>query len=383
MVDFAERFASEQERLRGIGTPNLRDKINAALETIGQGGAPGSESFQDILGGITGGRVGQELGLDKAILENLGAEQQLDIRERGAVVDEEREQRLQDEQDQKVLDDELARGDAAATLLVKMTKGLPPSQILAVSREAARLNSGRDIAGIKQGTKLFQQAIVNLGLDREVTRDIGPLTTVVGPTGEPIRERAQEAVGGIVPPTTTLTGPIAADVGVPPAVTQEPILPEDIDIALGTGFSGAIGTAINKVTDFFGAGLAFPSVTEATEALRDLGINTKIVLQAQVPGRPSNLLLQEFGKIQVEPGKLLTGRAESLSRLAQTRNFIATELNRIDTDVLSNPTAFLPKEISDTRVNRSQLARLLEAYDQVLQRTAAEPVDLNQFLNAR
>jgi hypothetical protein len=149
--------------------------------------------------------------------------------------------------------------------------------------------------------------------------------------------------------------------GAPPANT-----PPGTDMAAGTGASGFFGNMVNTISDAFGAGLAYPQVEKASQALTNLKVRTQTAMQASVPGRPSNYLMEQLGKLSVTPNSLLQGDARATERLRQTRDMLQEEVARMETDILGNAAGFSPKQVAETRANVSQLKGLLKNYDAVV-----------------
>ena len=166
-------------------------------------------------------------------------------------------------------------------------------------------------------------------------------------TGKPLfaPEKAKTVSGEVMPPR------------------REEELP---DLGKATGAFGALKDSINTLTDTFGGGVTYKSTDQAKKALQNLQVTTETSLQAAIPGRPSNYLMQQLKKLTITPVSILQGSGSALSSAKETRNMLATEIRRIDEDILANPENFDKKEISNTRANRSQLFRLYKSYDQVV-----------------
>lgn len=142
------------------------------------------------------------------------------------------------------------------------------------------------------------------------------------------------------------------------------MLPDNIDSSLSTGFPGAFRNVVNILGDAAGAGTAFPRAQEATEALSSLQLFTTTTMQAEVPGRPSNFLLERLENLTVSPNSLLQGEDRSRTRLEQTQRLIDGEIARLENDVL--PLELPPNTRVETQLNLTQLKRLSEAYEGVI-----------------
>ena len=153
---------------------------------------------------------------------------------------------------------------------------------------------------------------------------------------------------------------------IPASPATTPTTAEPDDYRQGTGASGFLGNIANTVTDALGFGLAAPQTEKASQALKTLQERTGIYLAAAVPGRESNQVRERLRTLTVTPGSLFQGDARAAERLRQTRDFIAEEVARLETTVLSNPGSYKPQEISNTRVNIGQLQGLLATYDKII-----------------
>jgi hypothetical protein len=142
------------------------------------------------------------------------------------------------------------------------------------------------------------------------------------------------------------------------------MIPEGIDAQLATGAPGAFRNVVNIVGDAFGAGTAFPQAKEATEALRSLQLFTTTTMQSEVPGRPSNFLLERLEALTVQPNSLLQGEEGAKTRLQQTQRLINGEISRLENDVL--PMELPPDVRVETELNLTQLKRLNAAYEDLI-----------------
>ena len=134
---------------------------------------------------------------------------------------------------------------------------------------------------------------------------------------------------------------------------------------LGTGLSGAAGSAANTVSEALGGPLMFPNVEKAKQALSTLKTNTTLFMTAAIPGRASNQMREILEGLAVEPGSIFSGDESSLNRLRQTRDMIANERGRMEA-IMANPQGYSSSDISSTRTNYGQLGRLLSEYDNII-----------------
>lgn len=144
-----------------------------------------------------------------------------------------------------------------------------------------------------------------------------------------------------------------------------PMIPEDVDTSEATGFEGMISNAANIMTDAFGMGVMFPRAQEATDALKTTQTLTTTTLQEEVPGRPSNMLMERLEGLTVSPNSLLQGEDRARSRIVQTKGIIDSEIDRIENEVLPRD---LPPDVRNrTELNLLQLRRLSESYGTLAQ----------------
>lgn len=158
------------------------------------------------------------------------------------------------------------------------------------------------------------------------------------------------------------------------------MIPEGIDAQLATGAPGAFRNVVNIVGDAFGAGTAFPQAKEATEALRSLQLFTTTTMQSEVPGRPSNFLLERLESLTVQPNSLLQGEEGAKTRLQQTQRLINGEISRLENDVL--PMELPPDIRVETELNLTQLKRLNAAYEDLITSFEAGGGDVSPELQA-
>lgn len=143
------------------------------------------------------------------------------------------------------------------------------------------------------------------------------------------------------------------------------MIPSDIDPTAALGGPGAVKTAVNVIKGAFNADPASPAAQEATAALTTVREMTSITLQAEVPGRPSNLLLEKLDKLTVSPNSIFQGESQAKTRLEQTHRLIDGEIQRIEIDVL--PLELPPDVRVETQLNLTQLKRLRDAYGQLIE----------------
>lgn len=150
-----------------------------------------------------------------------------------------------------------------------------------------------------------------------------------------------------------------------PEINPGSAIDPSIDVSEATGLGGKVKRSINVISDAIGSGLQSEAADEATSALTNLQVRTMSLMQSEVPGRPSNFLLQQLEKLTVEPNSLLQGEASSKNRLNQTKAMIDIEIGRIETSVL--PLTLTQSQRQQTMINLTQLKGLKADYDQILQ----------------
>ena len=143
-------------------------------------------------------------------------------------------------------------------------------------------------------------------------------------------------------------------------------IPADVQGPAATGGSGFFGGIANTVADAFGAKMPYPNVERAAQALRNLRVQTITLMQDAVPGRPSNYLMQQIEQLAVTPGSLMQADQRAEERLSRTRDMLATEVARMEREVLSQPRAYTAAQMSKTRKSHGALRQLMAEYDRVL-----------------
>lgn len=153
-----------------------------------------------------------------------------------------------------------------------------------------------------------------------------------------------------------------------PAEPGESLIPEDIDVAAALGAGGFARNAFNAVADMFGRGTDLPAAetSRAREALTNLQVLTRLMLQEGVPGRPSNMLMEQLDRLTVTPTSIFTGAGRALDRFEATRRMIQTEVGRIENEVLARPDVHDARALRAASNNRTQLSSLLDAYSQLI-----------------
>ncbi len=165
------------------------------------------------------------------------------------------------------------------------------------------------------------------------------------------------------------TGEVVATPKPPQQDTPKPppAVPAGLDPEAALGGEGIAANIANTVVDFFGGDLPAPKAEEAAQALTNLQIRTQTGMQASVPGRPSNYLMEQLSKLSVTPGSIGMGKGRGKKRLGQTRAMLQSEIDRMERDILGNSDGFTPKQIAETRANLSQLKAIRDEYDAVLE----------------
>lgn len=163
------------------------------------------------------------------------------------------------------------------------------------------------------------------------------------------------------------TGQPVGEVEPPPPVSPEEsfsLIPEDIETSIATGGPGVLRNVANFLSGAVNAGEVFPRAAEATEALKAIQTLTTTTLQAEVPGRPSNFLLERLEGLTVKPNSIFQGDERAKTRLEQTQRLIENEINRLENRVL--PLELPPNIRVETQLNLGQLKDLNNAYTTLL-----------------
>lgn len=154
--------------------------------------------------------------------------------------------------------------------------------------------------------------------------------------------------------------------GQPPIPKVVPsTMPDQMDLESVTGVEGVVTNTVNILSDAFGFGAENPQAQEATEALTNLNIRTVTLMQSSVPGRPSIFLLKKLEDLAIEPNSFLTGTSRAKTRMQQTRDMVAVEIQRMGN--LLEQGEFKPKVMQEIRLNKAQLDGVLTDYNKVLE----------------
>jgi hypothetical protein len=155
---------------------------------------------------------------------------------------------------------------------------------------------------------------------------------------------------------------------VPPGGQNSPAttMPPGVDFTNATGASGAISGMLNTVTDAFGLGLAAPENEQAATAMRNLARRTMIELAKDVPGRPSNYLLQQFEALTTSPNSIWQGEGRTRERLNQTLQLIELAI-RDNLAVANGAGTYSARDVADARRNLVGLSGLRDDYAAVIE----------------
>jgi hypothetical protein len=138
----------------------------------------------------------------------------------------------------------------------------------------------------------------------------------------------------------------------------------DEELGEATGVPGILRNVANIAVSAFGGDLPFEEAQQTTDALTNLRLMTVTKLQEEIPGRPSNFLLQELDKVSVNPNAFTQGESRALSRLKSTRQLIHNEIRRMEDKVV--PSKLDPKTRVEVNNNLSDLVGLRSAYDDLI-----------------
>ncbi len=142
------------------------------------------------------------------------------------------------------------------------------------------------------------------------------------------------------------------------------LVPDDMQTDQAVGLPGAVNQAMNTVFAMFNADLPNPEAQEAANALQTLQTYTSITMQAEVPGRPSVMLMQKLDQLSVQPNSPFEGAPKARSRLNQTKQVIDNEVARMELMLGQNLVA--AKDLPETENNLLQLKQLSRAYDTMI-----------------
>lgn len=166
--------------------------------------------------------------------------------------------------------------------------------------------------------------------------------------------------------TGKVSGPEAQQPAGEPSPAPTSSLSPDVDYSKGTGVGGLAAWGANTIMDIAGGKLPFPEAERASQGLTNLQVRTQTGLQSAIPGRPSNYLMERLDRLAVSPNSILTGDRRAFERLRQTQSMLKEEVERMDRDILKNPSGFTPKQVAETRANKSQIESILRDYDVVV-----------------
>jgi len=151
------------------------------------------------------------------------------------------------------------------------------------------------------------------------------------------------------------------------------------DIGAATGLRGYITGKLNAVVDALERGLVNPNNTEAAITVENLTNRTVTLLSAAMEGRQTNMLREDLKKLVPQANAIFTGRETAKIYFEKMRERISRELQRIDTDILDNAHAFQPPIIQKNKLHASNLADLLQEYDEIIASFGFTPEILQQM----
>jgi hypothetical protein len=162
---------------------------------------------------------------------------------------------------------------------------------------------------------------------------------------------------------------VGGNVGAPQQERDLPALaPQGSDnvgnVGAALGATGAGATLVNRIGDFFGAGLAFPGIEEARNELRNLSTQTMLTLSGEWSGRPSNLTRERIETLTVRPDEIFTGKQSALIRLKDMRNLIGEALIAADRVEKGE---FTPAQRTEARQRADGLSRLYRDYSAIIE----------------
>ncbi len=150
----------------------------------------------------------------------------------------------------------------------------------------------------------------------------------------------------------------------PPPPPPTPV-PEDVDYRKALAGRGIVADWANKIWDFFGGKLPAPEADRAATVINNLGVRTQIGLQTAWPGRPSEYRMKLLEGLTPTPFTAGMGAGRAKNTLEQSVNLINNAL--IDSqEVVSNPSLYKPKEVTQARKNIKQYEGLLRDYKIIL-----------------
>ncbi len=146
--------------------------------------------------------------------------------------------------------------------------------------------------------------------------------------------------------------------------TLQPKSPQNVgDVPSALGAQGIGKTFVNRVGDFFGAGLAFPEAEEARSELNNLSTQTMLTLSGEWSGRPSNLTRERIEALTVKPNEFFTGKDSALIKLQDMRDLIGEAM--ISADRVERG-QFSPTQKTEARQKQRALDQLYRAYSAII-----------------
>lgn len=151
------------------------------------------------------------------------------------------------------------------------------------------------------------------------------------------------------------------------AELPKPIVPtEGADYPGATGGQGIVGSLANTVADFVGGDLPAPEQERASQAFDNLRVRTMTTLQEAVPGRPSNMVIELLGQMTVEGGRITMGAERAKERLAQTRDFIKQDVEKLER-ILDPESGFSRNQRANARMQLEDRRQLLSDYNAIIE----------------
>ena len=135
------------------------------------------------------------------------------------------------------------------------------------------------------------------------------------------------------------------------------------DVSSTLGAEGIGKSIINRVGDFFGAGLAFPEAEEARSELTNLSTQTMLALSGEWSGRPSNLTRERIEALTVKPNEFFSGKDSALIKLRDMRDLIGNAL--VSADQVERG-EYSPTQKTQAREKKNALSQLYRTYDAII-----------------
>ena len=169
------------------------------------------------------------------------------------------------------------------------------------------------------------------------------------------------------------TGERVGDVPPPVEPTEAPpVVPEDIDPASATGVSGFGANILNTITDAIGQGAVAEDNLEATTAMNVVQQQTKLLMQAVVPGRPAKDIREGLALLTVTPNSIFQGEARAKSRMEATKRWLDTEIARMETMLAGKVS---PTDQSTLSGNLGPLQEMSKSYETLIAAFGEEELD--------